>query len=57
MCVEEEYQPLIVITLPGWSVSYSENEGWIWRMAELLASGKRSNPVWMLPKDEHHAAE
>lgn len=57
MCVEEGYQPLIVITLSGWSVPYSEDEGTIWRMAELLASGKRTNPVWMLPKDEHHAAE
>lgn len=53
MCVEEGYQLLIVTTLSG----YSEDEGTIWRMAELLASGKRTNPVWMLPKDEHHAAE
>ena len=57
MCVEEGYQPLIVITLSRWNVPYSEDEGTIWRMAELLASGKRTNQIWMLPKDEHHAAE
>lgn len=49
VCVEEGYQPLIVTTLSGATR--------IWRMAELLASGKRTNPVWMLPKDEHQAAE